>query len=235
MRPDRKYESGEYLRANPTWDIGDSPWKAGKVVDVIAHAGIRPNTICEVGCGAGAILSCLRDSFPDTKLHGFDIADASKFWAAYASKEISFRQADFFEANANKYDLILVLDVLEHVVDPWEFLEKLKKHGDKFLFHIPLDLSAQNVLRETPILEARRQVGHIHYFTKNLALELFAECGYDIEYVCYSGLSMSGPRASWKSRMAFLPRMLAYGINKDLGVRLLGGETLLVLASPKLP
>jgi hypothetical protein len=35
--------------------------------------------------------------------------------------------------------------------------------------------------------------------------------------------------------MAFLPRMLAYGINKDLGVRLLGGETLLVLASPKLP
>jgi SAM-dependent methyltransferase len=231
MRPDRKYESGDYLQSNPTWDIEDSPWKAGKVAELIRHSGIEPRSICEVGCGAGAVLAALRETVPDARLAGFDIADASSFWKRYEKAGINFRQGDFLAENSEKYDLILVLDVIEHIANPWDFLERLKPHGDKFLFHIPLDLSAQNVLREVPLLEARRKVGHIHYFTKNLALELLGECGYHFESISYSGLSMSGPRSSWKSRLVYLPRAFMYALNKDFGVRLLGGERLLVLAS----
>ncbi|RME58083.1 methylase, partial [Candidatus Parcubacteria bacterium] len=29
------YESGDYARENPTWDIEDSPWKATKVLEFI--------------------------------------------------------------------------------------------------------------------------------------------------------------------------------------------------------
>ena len=35
-----------------------------------------------------------------------------------------------------------------------------------------------------------------------------------------------------KTRFAAIPRRIAYAVNKDIGVRLLGGETLLVLAKP---
>jgi len=232
---EKKYISGDDLADNPTWDIEDSPWKAGKVLEVIRKNRLKPSSVCEVGCGAGAILAELDNALKGVKLYGYDISPgAAVFWEQYANKGISFEVGDFFENNTKYHDLILILDVIEHIADPWEFLEKLKTHGKTFLFHIPLDLSAQNVLRETPILEARRQVGHIHYFTKNLALELLEEAGFEIDYCSYSNLSMSGPRSSWKSKLIYLPRMLAYIMGKDFGVRLLGGESLLVLARPKL-
>lgn len=230
-RPDSLYESGEYAEKNPTWDVEDSPWKARKVLEVLQRTGLHPRTVCEIGCGAGAVLAHLSEYMEEVDFFGYDIApDAASFWTSYERNNISFELGDFFVKNKRKHDLILILDVIEHIVDPWSFLEKLKPHGENFLFHIPLDLSAQNVLRETPILEARRQVGHIHYFTKNLALELLREAGYEIQHAEYSNLSMSGPRSSWKSKLVYFPRMLAYLISKDFGVRLLGGESLLVVA-----
>jgi len=232
-KPDGKYASGEYLRANPSWDIEDGGWEAKKVAEMLSGAGLNPASICEVGCGAGGVLASLRTAWPESELYGFDIApDAAGFWENHRKLDIHFQLGDFFKLNKQHYDLLLVLDVIEHVVDPWTFLEGLKPWSDHILLHIPLDLSAQNVLRETPILEARRQVGHIHYFTRKLALEMLTEAGYRIDQWNYSGLSWSGPRHSWRSRLALVPRMLAYALNREAGVRLLGGETLFVLASP---
>jgi len=233
QKPDRKYISGEYLRANPSWDIEDSPWKAEKVAKILSGSGLNPASICEVGCGAGGVLAGLRAAYPEVDLYGFDISpDAAGFWEEHSGQKIHFQLGDFFELNKKHYDVLLVLDVIEHVIDPWKFLEGLKPWSDHILLHIPLDLSAQNVLREKPILEARRQVGHIHYFTRKLALELLTEAGYRIDQWSYSGSSRSGPRHLWRSRLALLPRMLAYALNREAGVRLLGGETLFVLASP---
>jgi len=234
QKPDKKYISGEYLRDNPSWDIEDSPWKAEKIVEMLSGVGLNPVSICEVGCGAGGVLASLRTAYPKVDLYGFDISpDAAHFWEEHHKLDINFQLGDFLKLNRQPFDLLLVLDVIEHVVDPWKFLEGLKSWSDHILLHIPLDLSAQNIVRETPVLEARRQVGHIHYFTKNLAFELLNETGYHIDQWSYSGLSRSGPRSSWKSRLALFPRMLAYAFNKDAGVLLLGGETLFVLASPK--
>lgn len=98
------------------------------------------------------------------------------------------------------------------------------------ILHIPLDFSAINVIREIPLLRQRQTVGHIHYFTKNLALSLIKECGYEIIDWQYSGLAFSGPCRSWKTNLAAPARLLAYTLNKDFGVRALGGETLFVLA-----
>lgn len=231
MRPDSKYESGDYLRDNPTWDIEDSPWKAKKVLDLISRMSGEPESICEVGCGSGGVLAELRKKLSKTRLTGFDIADASSFWKNHKNLMIDFYNEDFLTKDHENYDLILLLDVLEHIPNPWDFLEKMRFRARNYIFHIPLDLSAQSVIRESPIIEARRRVGHIHYFSKNLAIEILQECGYKIQYVEYSGLSISGPRSSWKSRFAYVPRRLMYFINKDMGVRILGGESLFIIAT----
>lgn len=65
------------------------------------------------------------------------------------------------------------------------------------------DLSALSVLREKPLLNQRHNVGHIHYFTRNLALSLLRECGYEVTLWHYSGAAFQSPlsapgRLSWR-------------------------------------
>jgi len=226
-----RYQSSDYLDHNPTWDEGDSPWKAAQVIRILDAQNIEPHTICEIGCGAGGVLATLRDSFPDAEMFGFDIApDAARFWSAHAGKNIRFQVGDFLELKDRQYDLVLLLDVLEHIANPWDFLAALRDSGKYFVIHFPLDLSAMSVLREQPLLHARHKVGHIHYFTRNLALELLDECGFEVISSNYTGAYLSGPQTGFGTRLARLPRKLTYMLMGDIGVRLLGGETLMVLA-----
>ncbi len=129
-----------------------------------------------------------------------------------------------------KYDVLLMIDVFEHVSDPFSFLEESHAHARKFVFHIPLDLSATGVARKTPLLNVRRSVGHLNYYTKDLALETLTDGGYKIIDWRYTEASLNSPNRTLKTKLASLPRKLFYAINKDFGVRLLDGETLLVLA-----
>jgi hypothetical protein len=230
-----RYESSEYLDANPSWDIEDSPWKAERVVNIMQRHALQPTTICEVGCGAGGVLAALRNNFPNARLTGYDIAPAAeKFWEDLKNKNIEFSVGNFFDLNKDHYNVILLLDVLEHIADPHQFLLKIKPHADYIVIHFPLDLSASSVLREKPLLYARRKVGHIHYFTKGLALELLKECGFEVMDCQYTGASLTMPQRSLKTKLFGWLRRPLYILNKDIGVRLLGGETLMVLAQPSM-
>lgn len=230
-KPYESYESGDYLSQNPTWDEEDSEWKADQVLKVFKKNRLVPKSVVEVGCGAGGILASLRETLPQVEYSGFEIApDAAKFWEKHAAKNIRFSVSDFLRAKTEHFDVLLLLDVIEHVPNPFEFLSALRGRADYYVLHIPLDLSAVSVLREEPLLKVRRKVGHIHYFTKGLALSLVEECGYQVIDWAYTGAAFSAPQSGWKARLASLPRRLAFGINRDAGVRLLGGDTLMVLA-----
>jgi len=234
--PYDKYASNDYLQHNPTWDIEDSPWKAVYVAKILRNVEFDIGTICEIGCGAGGVLAELRHSYPQVKLYGYDIApDAARFWEKHEKSGISFQVGDFFVLNQKHYDVILLLDVIEHVADPFTFLFKLHGMAKYYVFHIPLDLSASSVVRERPLLNSRQEVGHINYFTKNLALSLLKECNFEIIKWQYSGAAFNSPQRTWKTRLASFPRRFLYVVNKDWGVRILGGETLFILAQDESP
>ena len=230
--PDR-YLSNRYLESNPSWGREDSLWKARHVLAMLNKHRITPKSLADVGCGAGLVLAELKAALSQTNMAGFDIApDAKAFWQIPLSLGIDLKVGDFFEMADQHYDLIMVLDVLEHLSKPHEFLQTLKKHGDNFIFHIPLDLSVKNILREDSLVVMRQTVGHIHYFTRRLALALLIECGYKIVDWKYTGAAFTTPQRTWRTRLAFIFRGLIYALSKDFGVRLLGGETLIVLAQP---
>lgn len=234
MKTETRYLDGTYFESHPTWDREDSPWKANLVAEILKDHDIQPGSICEVGCGSGDILRCLHASFPLTRLFGYDISpQVTQFWVNdqdAGGEGVSFKLGNFFELNTMNYDVLLMIDVFEHVRDPFTFLEECRAHSQKFVFHIPLDLSASGVARKTPLLNVRRSVGHLHSYTKDLALETLTDCGYKIIDWRYTGASLNMPNRTWKTRLASVPRKLFYWLNKDAGVRLLGGETLLVLA-----
>lgn len=230
--PALQYLTPEYFERNPSWDIEDAPWKAGIVAAVLARNGIQPSSVCEAGCGSGGCLAELRKTYPEAELSGFDIApNAAQFWAQYEALNIHFEVSDILQKSAFKCEVLMMLDVIEHLADPHDFLAKLHGKANYYIFHIPLDLSAMSVFRETPLLYVRNKVGHIHYFTKQLALSLLRESGYAIIDESYTHATFTAPTRSWKTLIARpFRRVINALMGKDRGVRLLGGETLMVLA-----
>jgi len=227
-----RYRGADYLRKNPSWDSEDSPWKAGKVRDLLAAHGLQPGSIVDVGCGAGFVLAELKHAYPAARLSGYDIApDAERFWASHRASGIELVVGDFTATPTQQYDVLLALDVLEHLQDPVAFLARIKGCAKHYVFHIPLDLSATSVLRETPLLHVRRKVGHVHYYTRGLALALLDDCGYRVVNARYTGAAFTAPQRGWKARAAQLPGRLAFALNRDWGARLLSGEMLMVLAT----
>lgn len=226
------YIGNEYLHQNPNWHREDSEWKAKIITNILEDYKIQPRSICEIGCGAGDVLRCLKSNFPTTELYGFDISPhAAKFWGENEGEQnnITFKLGDFHQVNSKSYDVLIMLDVFEHIRDPFSFLENSRAYAQKFVFHIPLDLSASSVARKMPLLNSRKYVGHLHFYTKDLALETLKAAGYRIIDWQYTGASLYSPKRTWKTKFASMPRRILWGINKDIGVRLLGGETLLVL------
>jgi hypothetical protein len=236
MKIEPRYLDGSYFAKNPDWDRSDSEWKATLVRDILVANNLKPMSICEVGCGAGDILRHLSEFMPKTAFYGFDVApQLVSFWESASSgfsinSRVTYTLGDFYLVNKIKYDALLMLDVFEHVRDPFTFLEDTLLYADKFVFHIPIDLSASSVLRKKPLLYVRRSVGHLNFYTKDLALETLRDCGYKIIDWKYTNASVLKTNPSLQSRLLGIPRRLINLINRDFGVRLLGGETLIVLA-----
>jgi hypothetical protein len=228
-----RYLNGDYAQKNPEWDSGDALWKAAKLHQLLLDHQCQPSSIVEIGCGSGAVLEAVRGYFPQASLAGFDIApDASNFWEGLSAHGIRLELADYLELEEPVPDLILVLDVLEHLGNPWEFLARLRHKSNLVVFHFPLDLSALSVLRQNPLLQVRDKVGHLHFFTHGLAVALLQESGFEIIEARYTGAALDAPQRSFKTKAAGWVRRIAYAIDRGLGARLLGGETLMVLARP---
>lgn len=146
-----------------------------------------------------------------------------------SDSRLSFEQTSVRHTSPEVFDLVLCLDVFEHVEDYFTFLRDLRNYGKNFIFHIPLDMNAQMVARGSPIIKVRERVGHLHYFSKYTALASLEYCGYHILLDFYT--------KSWESQyggLAFklfgLIRALGLKVAPDLSSRLLGGMPLMVLA-----
>jgi SAM-dependent methyltransferase len=228
----QRYTDGQYLDDNPTWHVEDSAWKAEHIYQMALRNGLEPASVCEVGCGAGEVLVQLQNRLPNhCQLWGYDISpQAYELASRRANERLTYRQADLLAEPGATFDLVLVVDLLEHLEDYYGFLRKLKLYGRNFIFHIPLDLSAYTVWRSYPILDLRASVGHIHYFTKETALAALRETGYEIADWFYpeQQLVLRGKPA--RQKVLALLRQALLRANVDLAVRLLGGRSLSVLA-----
>lgn len=79
-------------------------------------------------------------------------------------------------------------------------------------------------------MHVRKSMGHLHCYTKDLALEMLAETSYDVLDWRYTGAAFNSPSHSLKTRVASLPRRIVNALNRDFGLRPFGGDTLLALA-----
>ncbi len=227
------YLDGTYAGHNQQFGDDNASWKAGFIQALLADRGVRPETVCEVGCGGGGILVELAERLPEAReLVGFEpMPEAFAQAEGRTSERLRFVNGSYEEHRGDPFDLALCIDVFEHVEDCFEFLRGMRPLAKQFVFHIPLDMNTQMVLRGKPIMHVRNSVGHIHYFSKDTAIATLEDTGYEVlEHRYVAGANERSTRL--KSRLLRLPRSVLFRLSNDFAARLLGGYSLLVFARP---
>jgi SAM-dependent methyltransferase len=229
------YTTGEYLSLNETWHVEDSPWKADQIYKMVLKNNLRPHTVLEIGCGVGAILKELsrKAGMEQTKFDGYDISPQA---IALAKQEkldrVSFFCEDLTEKKFDRIpDLLLVIDVFEHVPDYWGFVSKCRISAHYKIYHIPLDINISSVMRDT-FDHFRRKLGHIHVFSAASALSTLRDTGHEILDVRYTSgaIDLFQHHPSIRRALVIVPRYLVAKFSVPLSARIFGGYSLLVLA-----
>lgn len=226
------YTNKEYLAKNPSWHQEDSPWKAGQIFDLLQRNGVTVDTVAEIGCGAGGVIASLAEKLPkETKLHGFDISPQAIDIAKGRERTgLRFSCEDLLKSK-DGFDLLLVIDVVEHVRDYLGFMESCRLKARLKVFHIPLDIHVSSVIRAHFVL-GRHTIGHLHYFSAESALDTVRDTGHKVIDYVYTdgGVALSSLHPSFRRSLANIPRRIVGCFSRKLAARWFGGFSLLVLA-----
>ena len=238
------YTNGEYLQKNPGWHVNAAPWKAGSVLQIIKRNALSPRSVCEIGCGAGEILRILQQNLAsDATFVGYDIAPQAIELAKQRENErLHCYLADYFEEEHEYVDLLLFIDVLEHFENMFQVLYAVKAQSQYKILQLPLDLSVLSIFGNK-LPEYRQATGHLHFFTKDIALAVLRDAGYEVLDVFYcrqpidtEPWNIKRPARALrkmlkivKHSMLRMPANLCYALRPDFAVRFFGGWRLMVL------
>lgn len=228
--PANLFLTNEYIEKIPLWHTDDSSWKSRDVVKMLERNRLSPRRIGEVGCGTGEVLRQLQLQMnPDCVFLGYDIAPkAIELSRTRQNDRLQCHLGDIKESDT-KFDLLLILDVMEHQENCFSFLRDIKPLAPYKLFHTVLDLSAQSVIRKDGLTRRRRDLHDLHFFTKDLFIQNLIDEGYDVLDAFYAPRRLN-VASGIVDVVKQLPRTIAFAIHQDVAVRLLGGYSLFVLA-----
>lgn len=148
-------------------------------------AAFAPDAL-DVGCGSGETVEWLKRAGRVRNAWGIEVSDSAAARAQEHFEHVLVGDAEKLIVEAFEgisFDLILCLDVLEHMVDPWEFVKVLQDRltpGGKLIISVPnircvkvllpLAFKGQWAYGEQGILDRT----HLRFFARATALELAA-------------------------------------------------------------
>lgn len=83
----------------------------------------HPLNVCEIGCGNGKLLLAMERENMIANAVGYEVSDsrckfASKFLNTYESKKVQVVNKNFLDAPVEKYDLIILVDIVLQFISP---------------------------------------------------------------------------------------------------------------------
>jgi SAM-dependent methyltransferase len=176
-------------------------------------------TVLEIGCGEGGTMEWIKRNYRVTFAAGVEL-DAEAGSVArniFDSVEIGHVDEVPLKFAVQSFDMILCLDVLEHLPRPDRTLERicrLLRPGGIFVTSLP---NVANHTVAVPLLfrgewnyqdEGQLDRTHLRFFTGNTAVKLLQEANLKIEQVettfnypnLFSCLGWIGPAPRWYSR-----------------------------------
>ena len=152
-------------------------------LDILPLLPSYSELVLEIGCGNGATLRYLKEQGLCKQVHGMELTEAMGKEAKPHVDQLWVGDAEVLihSMEASQYNVILCLDVLEHLVDPWSFVAQLSrvlKPGGCVIASIPnlrtftviwnllvrgrFDYASHGIMDQT----------HLRFFTKKTAIEL---------------------------------------------------------------
>jgi 2-polyprenyl-3-methyl-5-hydroxy-6-metoxy-1,4-benzoquinol methylase len=148
----------------------------------------EPNCVLELGCGEGVFGKALKKRY-QCKVTGIELFDKAAQQAKKNLNMVFVDSLDTFDfSKLQTYDLIVANDVLEHLIDPWSVVGKLREHlsDDGFFVASIPNIQYHHIL--TSLLKGRWDYGdfgildrtHLRFFTRQTAVEMFLKNGFKL-------------------------------------------------------
>ncbi len=146
-----------------------------------------PNSVLSVGCGEGFVISFLSNLLLNTKFYGIDISNESIEIARQNNPQATFavrsltdlKNSDLQETfNLDRFDLILCLEVLEHIPDYRTALKNLKDlNSENFIISVPNEpfFKIGNLLALKNIPRMGNDPEHVNNWTTRDFIKLIEE------------------------------------------------------------
>ena len=160
-----------------------------------------PRRILEVGAGAGATLKWLKSIYPRAETTAVEINSALRDELEENADVAIIGPIDEVYSQLKTYDLILLLDVLEHLPNSTAILQKLSRllaTGGHVIVSVPniahLSVSVPLLLRrqfnykDAGILDRT----HLSFFVEDSAIKLLNDANFIVTSALISGM---GPKA----------------------------------------
>jgi SAM-dependent methyltransferase len=149
-------------------------------------------SVLEVGAGSGATLRAAKESGLAARAVAIDIVEPVRRESHIDEFHVGSVEDMAFSFAAHSFDVILLGDVLEHLIDPWKAVLRLREllsEDGVMLSSLP---NARNfrLLRDIVLRGDFRygeaglnDIGHLRFFCRRNAIELFERAGLDVTRV----------------------------------------------------
>jgi SAM-dependent methyltransferase len=183
----------------PVWkthlaaDTGFDPqYHQNPRVEIASFLNDAPGIVLDIGCGGGATGKLIKEKFPGTRVIGIELnPHAAEYARGFLDDVIcaSIEDVDLAR-HVGKVTIgtVLLLDVLEHLYDPWRALVHIRSWlapDTRVLASVP---NIRNLANLDELAAGRWEYGphgvldvtHIRFFTRDTLRSLFEETGYAV-------------------------------------------------------
>jgi 2-polyprenyl-3-methyl-5-hydroxy-6-metoxy-1,4-benzoquinol methylase len=192
-------------------------WQAETLLDRLVDLDFKGKRVLEIGCGNGDFLRHLAARHPDALLTGIDPH------TAHPSNQIRKMSLEEFliawrGQHLPPYDVIIMLDVFEHMPDPVDTLRKVRSllgpsgrlilkvpNKNSILYRVGKCLTQVRISLGRQILSRIYQVHyfppHYYYYNKSSLSELLAGENWEVDSIHY--VSELPAKLVWKRMWGF--------------------------------
>lgn len=164
-------------------------------VEIASFVNDPPGVVLDVGCGGGATGRLIKEKFPGTRVIGVELNPHAAAYARQFLDDVVCASIDDVDLAAHVGEVtigtVLLLDVLEHLYDPWRALARIRTWlatGTRVLASVP---NIRNLVNLDELAAGRWEyapfgvldITHLRFFTRSTLRRMFEETGFAVAHL----------------------------------------------------